>query len=124
MQNDGRIPLELDEIKDNKDNTLTFQFYYPSSYSKELMDDMKSYKDTLYSGIKTYALSNIESVLLFRTIELHNINMKLINDILKTDTEALLNSRSPDDFIKALCSFKIKVCRKKKFSIDDLFKND
>lgn len=144
MSDDGRVPLELESITkaDSGLGSIGFlsvggfnginscgddwilKFFYPSKLATELKEDMAPYKDKLYTNMTTYVMNTTESVLTFRTksIELPDKEAKkLIKDILKTDNEALLNTMHPCETIRQLCSFKIKVCRKKKFSYMDLF---
>lgn len=142
MADDGRVALELERFYfENEVSTgvnfisslpyygsgsgnIIFTFYYPSRDVNLLKELMAPYKDKLFSAISYYDICPNQGVMTFKSLPVgipHKDAKKVINEILKQDTGALLNSQHPDDIIKELASFKIKVCRKEKFGIEDIF---
>lgn len=126
---DDRIPLELDSFTRNEnwsddDSSYTFKFFYPSSLDKELHEHMVPYKDKLYDKMTTYEVCPGQNVLTFRTpnfVMPKKDAAKVINEILRTDNGALLNTMHPIEFIKDLAGFKIRVFRKEQFTYEDMF---
>lgn len=140
---DGRVALELErfyfenEMSSSGGSFITsmhyhgsgsgnaiFTFYYPSKDVALLKELMTPYKDKLFSAISYYDICPNQGVMTFKSLPIgipQKEAKKVINEILKQDTGALLNSQHPDDLIKELASFKIKVCRKEKFGIEDIF---
>lgn len=143
---DGRVPLEFDSITNSQNvganlnismasfshisgdsEVYILKFFYPTKYKQELLDDIKPYKDKLYSNMTTYEVNHQESVLTLRSMPIDlpkRQAMALVKKILKTDNEALLNTMHPCETIKQVASFKIKVFKKTKFTVDDLFNLD
>lgn len=118
----GRVPLELEAVK-IQDGDLIVSFYYPSNLNDHLMEDIRPYKDKLYKTFKAYELCYNESVLIMKFIgDFYDQSIiKIVTDIIDSDNEALLNTRHDDDMIRELASFKIRVCKEKTFSFDDIF---
>lgn len=146
LTDDCRVPLELegvvrsDAIETNGLNVFSFigasgscdtyviKFYYPTIYKDKLMIALPHYKDTLYSNMTTYAVTDVESILTIKTLPISDLSSKktisLIKKILKDDNEALLNTMHSSPTIQALAGFKIKVFFKTKFSAADYFNID
>ena len=144
--NNCRVPLELDSVvrgdlvENNglnvfnyasamgSSNTYIIKFFYPTKYKSKLLEAIPHYKDTLYSNMTTYEVTDSESVLTIKTLPIEDLTSKkaisLIKKILKDDNEALLNTMHPSDIIKALAGFKIKLFLKTKFSAEDYFNID
>ena len=128
IEEDGRIPLELDsfnrEESYNDNCHYIFKFYYPTALDKELHEDILSYKDKVYVSMKTYEVCTGQNVLTFRSPDFDMPKKeakKAIEEILRTDNGALLNTMHPVEFIKDLAGFKIRFVRKEQFSFEDMF---
>ena len=126
---DDRIPLELDSFTRNEhwsddSSTYTFKFFYPSSLEKELREHMTAYKDKVFTKMTTYEVCSGQNVITFisPTFTMPKKEAaKVINEILRTDNGALLNTMHPVEFIKDLAGFKIRVFRKEQFTFEDMF---
>lgn len=119
----GRVPLELEDAVLNDEGDIVVTFYYPSNLNKELMEDVRQYKDKLYTAYKNYELGHNESIFIMKLIgsDYDNATLKMVKEILDSDNEALLNTRHDDDMIRELSAFKIRVCKEKTFTFDEIF---
>jgi hypothetical protein len=126
---DGRIPLELESFTrtdtwNDDEGVYIFKFYYPTSLDKELHEDIVHYKDKVYVNMTTYNVCPGQNILTFRTPSVSlgkKEATKVINEILRTDNGALLNTMHPVEFIKDLAGFKIRFIRKEQFTFEDMF---
>lgn len=129
-KNFGRGPI-LQQLANNKLGTTqyVFRFFLNDEDEEPLKEHLKQFKDKLYTGYKIYKANEFETFFGFLTLEISlkptKKTLKLFNDILTDDNEAILNAQDNEEFVRTLCDFKLRVMEKKdKMSIEELLNPD